>query len=164
MQVIQPYIEKGDIKLIYDDCVDEWSIEEGYRHMKKCLDLGVKVDAVLCGNDALAQGVIKALKEKGLAGEVLVSGQDAETAAIQNIMAGYQTMTVYKPIEAIADAAARVSMKLGRGEPITEAYHTTYNGQKMIPSILLDAMVVNRDNINMTVIAEGYLKQHNLTE
>ena len=164
MQVIQPYIEKGDINVIYDDCVDEWSSEEGYRHMIKCLDLGVKVDAVLCGNDALAQGVIRALKEKGLAGEVLVSGQDAETAAIQNIMAGYQTMTVYKPIEAIADASARVAIKLGRGEPITEAYHTTYNGQKMVQSILLDAMVVNRDNINMTVVAEGYLKQHNLND
>jgi D-xylose ABC transporter substrate-binding protein len=164
MQVIQPYIENGDIKVVYDDCVDEWNTEEGYRHMKKCLDSGVEVNAVLCGNDALAQGVIEALKERGLAGEVLVSGQDAETVAIQNIMAGYQTMTVYKPIEAISNTAAKVAIKLGKGEPITEAIHTTYNGEKMIPSILLDAMVVNRDNINMTVMSDGYLKDHNLVE
>jgi D-xylose ABC transporter substrate-binding protein len=164
MQVIQPYIEKGDIKVVYDDCVDEWSTEEGYRHMKKCLDSGLKVDAVLCGNDALAEGAIQALKERGMAGQVLVSGQDAETVAIQNIMAGYQTMTVYKPIEAIAITAANVATKLGRDEPITEAIHTTNNGQKMVPSILLDAMVVNRDNIDMTVVADGYLKKHNLTE
>jgi D-xylose ABC transporter substrate-binding protein len=164
MQVIQPYIEKGDIKVVYDDCVDEWSTEEGYRHMVKCLNLGIKVDAVLCGNDALAEGVIQALKEKGLAGQVLVSGQDAETVAIQNIMAGYQTMTVYKPIEIIAYTAANVAVKVGRGEPITEAIHTTYNGQKMVQSILLEAMVVNRDNINMTVMADGYLKKYNLAE
>jgi len=164
MQVIQPYIEKGDIKVVYDDCVDEWSTEEGYRLMVNCLNTGTKVDAVLCGNDALAEGVIQALKEKGLAGQVLVSGQDAETVAIQNIMAGYQTMTVYKPIEIIAYTAANVAVKVGRGEPITEAIHTTYNGQKMVQSILLDAMVVNRDNINMTVMADGYLKKYNLAE
>lgn len=164
LQVIQPYIENEDIRIVYDDCVDEWSSEEGYKHMKRCLDSGTKVDAVLCGNDALAQGVIKALQEYGLAGQVLVSGQDAETVAIQNIMAGYQTMTVYKPIEAIAFNAANLATKLGRGDPINEAIHTTYNGQKMVPSILLEAMVVNRDNINMTVVADGYLKRHNLPE
>jgi D-xylose ABC transporter substrate-binding protein len=164
MQVIQPYIENGDIKVIYDDCVDEWSTPEGYRHMKKCLDSGVKVDAVLCGNDALAEGAIQALKERGLAGQVLVSGQDAETVAIQNIIAGYQTMTVYKPIEAIAVSAANLAIKVGSGQPVTEAIHTTNNGQKMVQSILLPAMVVNRDNINMTVVAEGYLKEHKLSE
>jgi len=164
MQSIQPFIEKGDIKLIFDECVQEWSSEEGYRLMKKCLGVNEKIDAVLCGNDALAEGVIEALKEKGLAGQVLVSGQDAETVAIQNIMAGYQTMTVYKPIEAIAITAANLAIKLGRGEPITEAIHTTNNGQKMVQSILLNAMVVNRDNINMTVMADGYLKEHNLTD
>lgn len=163
LQVIQPYIENGDIKIVYDDCVDEWSTEEGYRHMKKCLGTGVEVDAVLCGNDALAEGAIRALKEKGLAGEVLVSGQDAETTAIQNIIAGYQTMTVYKPIEAIANSAANLAVKIGRGEEVPEAIHTTYNGEKMVRSILLPAMVVNRDNINMTVVAEGYLKEHNLS-
>jgi len=164
MQSIQPFIEKGDINLVFDECVEEWSTEEGYRLMKKCLAANEKIDAVLCGNDALAQGAIEALKEKGLAGQVLVSGQDAETIAIQNIMAGYQTMTVYKPIEAIAITAANLAIKVGRGEPITEAIHTTNNGQKMVQSILLESMVVNRDNINMTVIAEGYLKKHNLTE
>jgi len=164
MQTIQPLIEKGDINIVYDDCVDEWKTEEGYRHMMKCLDSGVKVDAVLCANDALAHGAIQALKEKGLAGEVLVSGQDAETVAIQNIMAGYQTMTVYKPIEMIAFATANAAIKLGRGEPILEAINTTNNGQKMVPSILLHAMVVNRDNIDMTVIADGYLKEHNIAQ
>ena len=99
-----------------------------------------------------------------LAGQVLVSGQDAESIAIQNIIAGYQTMTVYKPIEAIAYNAANLATKLGRDEPIIEAIHTTYNGQKMVPSILLEAMVVNRDNINMTVVADGYIKEHNLPE
>lgn len=164
MSVIQPLIEKGDIKIIYDNCVDEWSMEEGYRHMKNCLATGEKVDAVLCANDNLAQGAIKALKEAGLAGDVLVSGQDAESYAIQNILAGYQTMTVYKPIEAIAFAAANTAVKLGRGEPIIEATEYINNGEKMVPSILLNAMVVNKDNIDMTVRADGYLKEHNLID
>jgi D-xylose ABC transporter substrate-binding protein len=163
MSVLSPLIEKGDIKIIYDSFVSEWNTEEGYQQMKNALEVTRDIDAVLCANDALAEGAIRALKEADLAGEVLVSGQDAEIAAIQNIMAGFQTMTVYKPIEAIAFNAASTAIKLARDEPITRENQTIWNGQIMVPAILLPSMVVNRDNIDMTVISDGYLKEHNLT-
>jgi D-xylose ABC transporter substrate-binding protein len=162
LAVIQPLIEKGDIKIVFDSPVDDWNSEEGYRLMKKFLDGGGKVDAVLAANDALAQGVIRALEEKDLQGKVLVSGQDAEETSIRNIIAGTQTMTVYKPIEAIAFAAAHAAVRLGNNENVAEANQYLNNGKKMVPSILLTAMVVNKDNINMTVVADGYLKEHNL--
>ncbi len=162
ISVLQPLIEKGDINVVYDSCVNDWKTEEGYRHMKNVLEQTRDIDAVLCANDALAQGAIIALKEVNMAGEVLVSGQDAEAEAIRNILAGNQTMTVYKPIEAISFAAVNAAIKLARGEPITEANQYINNGQKMIPSILLPSMVVNKDNIDMTVISSGYLKEHNL--
>lgn len=164
MSVIQPLIEKGDIKVIYDGCVDEWSMEQGYANMIACIESGEKVDVVMCANDELARGAIKALKEHHLEGEVLVTGQDAEAEAIRNIIAGYQTMTVYKPIEAIANAAVRAAILIGRDEPVLAANQSINNGQRMVPAILLNPMVVNRDNINMTVMAEGYLKEHQLNE
>jgi D-xylose transport system substrate-binding protein len=164
MSVLQPLIEKGDIKVIYDSYVSEWDTEEGYQQMKNALEITKDINAVLCANDALAQGAIRALKEDNMAGEVLVSGQDAEAEAIQNILAGFQTMTVYKPIEAIAFTAANTAMKLAREEPITRENQTIYNGQIMVPAILLPSMVVNKDNIDMTVIADGYLKEHNLAQ
>ncbi len=164
MGVLQPLIEKGDIKIIYDSYVNEWDTEEGYQHMKKALQVTTDIDAVLCANDALAEGAIRALMEVDLAGKVLVSGQDAEAVAIQNIIAGYQTMTVYKPIEAIAFAAANAAIKLAREEPISEANLYINNGERMVPSILLPSMVVNKDNINMTVMADGYFQEHKIDE
>ena len=162
MSVLQPLIEKGDIKIIYDSFVSEWNTEEGYQQMKNALEITNNINAVLCANDALAQGAIRALKEADMAGEVLVSGQDAEVDAIQNILAGFQTMTVYKPIEAIAFTAAGTALKLAREEPITRENQTIWNGEIMVPAILLPSMVVNKDNIDMTVISDGYLKEHNL--
>lgn len=162
MSVLQPLIEKGDIKIVYDSCVAEWNPDLGYKHMKNCLAVNNKIDAVLCANDMLAQGAIKALKEVGLAGEVLVSGQDAEADAIRSIIAGNQTMTVYKPIEAIAFVAASTAIKLANQEPVVEANQYINNGVKMIPSILLQSMVVNRDNINMTVMTEDYFREHDI--
>ncbi|MBS0001299.1 MAG: substrate-binding domain-containing protein [Cyclobacteriaceae bacterium] len=164
MGVLQPLIEKGDIKVVYDSFVNEWDTEEGYNHMKSALKNSNSINAVLCANDALAQGAIRALEESSLAGSVLVSGQDAELEAIRNIMAGYQTMTVYKPIEAIAYTAANTAIKLAKHEPVTHENETIWNGQKMVPAILLPSMVVNRDNIDMTVISDGYLKEHNLVQ
>lgn len=163
MSVLQPLIEKGDIKIIYDSFVNEWDTEEGYQQMKNALKISHDLNAVLCANDALAEGAIRALKESNLAGDVLVSGQDAEIEAIQNILAGFQTMTVYKPIEAIAFTAANTAIKLARNEPITRENQTIWNGQIMVPAILLPSMVVNKDNIDMTVISDGYLKEHNLS-
>jgi ABC-type xylose transport system substrate-binding protein len=164
MSVLQPLIEKGDIKIIYDSFVKDWDTDEGYSQMKTALDHSKNINAVLCANDALAKGAIRALEESELAGSVLVSGQDAEIDAIRNIMTGYQTMTVYKPIEAIAYNAANTAIKLARNEHITHENQTIWNGQKMVPAILLPSMVVNRDNIDMTVISDGYLKQHNLVQ
>ncbi len=164
MSVLQPIIDKGDIKIVYDSCVREWKTELGYQQMKNALKVTKEIDAVLCGNDALAQGVINALKEENMEGQVLVSGQDAETEAIQNIIAGYQTMTVYKPIEAIAHAAANTAIKLAKQEPVTEANQYINNGERMVPSILLPSMVVNKSNINTRVMAEGYLKEHNISK
>ena len=160
--VLQPLIEKGDISIVFDSNVKEWNSAEGYRLAKSALKANHDLDAILAANDVLADGAIRALNEEGLAGKVLVSGQDAETVAIRNIIAGVQTMTVYKPIEAIAFAAANAAFRLARKEPLPDANDYINNGKKMAPSILLESMVVNKDNINMRVIADSYLKEHNL--
>lgn len=165
MSVIQPYVERGDIKIVYDQFVDVWHKDEGYKHMNYCLEsCNNKVEAVIAANDALAEGAIKALDEHGLAGKVLVSGQDAELEACQRIVGGTQTMTVYKPIEAIATTAAKVAFNLARNEPITEAHLSVNNGEKLVPAILLPPMVVNKETIKLTVVADGYLKEQRIFE
>jgi D-xylose transport system substrate-binding protein len=150
MGILQPYIERGDIKIVYDKMVDAWTFENGYNAAKECLK-NYKVDAFICGNDLLARGTIKLLQEKGLAGKVLVAGQDADTEACENIVQGLQTMSVYKSIEDIAANAARMAIDLARGTPITYATFTVNNGVKLVPSLLIDPISVNKGNIGLEI-------------
>jgi D-xylose transport system substrate-binding protein len=152
MGVLQPYIERGDIKIVYDKMVSAWTFDEGYIAAKECLRKG-KVDAIICGNDLLARGAIKALEEKGLAGKVLVAGQDADSEARENIVKGMQTMTVYKSIEEIASNAARMAMDMALGNTIFYATYTVNNGAKLVPALLIDPMSVHKGNIGMEIMA-----------
>lgn len=147
--VLQPYIQIKDIKIIFDSTVKEWSENEGYRLMTECLKSAEEPNAVLAANDDLANGVIRALKEAGLAGKVLVSGQDADSEAIKNILSGNQTMTVYKPIETIAFSAVNAVFRLTKKEPLLEANKYINTGKKMVPSILLPSTAVSKDNIKI---------------
>ncbi|MDZ7604603.1 MAG: substrate-binding domain-containing protein [Cyclobacteriaceae bacterium] len=119
-----------------------------------------ELDAVVASNDQIAEGVCKALTEKGLIGKVLVSGQDAETSACKRIMTGEQTMTVYKYVESLANAAANVAIALGHGADIPYSQTTINNGQIMVPAIMLPNVIqVTRENMRMTVIADGFIDE-----
>jgi D-xylose ABC transporter substrate-binding protein len=150
MGILQPYIERGDIKVVYNKMVKSWSYDEGYEATKECLSNN-KVDAIICGNDLLASGAIKALQERGLAGKVLVAGQDADTKARENIVLGLQAMSVYKSIEDLASNAARMAMDLAKGNTIFYAIYTVNNGTKLVPSLLIDPISVNKGNIGMEI-------------
>lgn len=150
MGIFQPYIERGDIKIVYNKMVNNWAFDEGYEAAKDCLN-HFKVDAIIAGNDLLARGAIKALQEKGLAGKVLVAGQDADTQAREYIVQGYQTMSVYKSIEDIASNAARMAMDMAYGNRVFYANLTVNNGLKMVPSLLIDPIAVNKGNIGMEI-------------
>ncbi|WP_245994981.1 substrate-binding domain-containing protein [Mangrovibacterium diazotrophicum] len=165
MNVLQPMIDKGDINVVGSKFVSSWEGNDGYKMVKEILDSGETVDAIIAGNDALASGAIQALKEKDLAGKVLVAGQDADIGAIRNIMLGDQTITVYKPIESLAYNAADAAMKLAKGKnPSDNMSFTVNNGHRLVPAILLDGQVVNKQNIRMTVISEGFVAEQEIFE
>ena len=93
-------MDKGDIKIVADQWAKDWQAVEALKIMENALTrTDNKVDAVVASNDGTAGGAIQALAEQKLAGKVLVSGQDADLAACQRIVAGTQTMTIYKPIK-----------------------------------------------------------------
>jgi len=156
MNVLQPLVEKGDIKIVYNEFTEAWEEEEGYEHTMKIFAENEQVDAIIAGNDAIAFGVIKALHEKELDGEVLLAGMDADLRNLQEIVAGHQTCTVYKPYEKLASTAAELAFKLARGEESENTFQTISNGQKLVPVVFHDGMVVNRENLKLTVISEGY--------
>ncbi len=158
MNELQPLVEKGDIKIVYNEFTDSWDESEGYAHTKKILKNSKDIDAIIAGNDAIARGVLKALLEAGKEGKVLLAGMDADLFNLQEIVAGHQTCTIYKPYEKLAATAAELAMKLGNGEEYERTFQTISNGEMLVPSVFHDGMLVNRENLKLTVISEGYKK------
>ncbi|MET0552157.1 MAG: D-xylose ABC transporter substrate-binding protein [Vicinamibacteria bacterium] len=157
LNVLQPSIDKGDIKVVADQWAKDWQPVEALKIMENALTKNHnQVDAVVVSNDGTAGGALQAIGEQKLAGKVLVTGQDADLAACQRIVAGTQTMTIYKPIEALATKAADLAVKLARKEAVTEPTRPVNNGKKDVPSILLDSIVVDKANLDATVIKDGY--------
>jgi D-xylose transport system substrate-binding protein len=156
MKVLQPYIDRGDIKVLADGYTKDWLPSEAYLSMLKAIDSAKgNIAAVLASNDGLAGGAIQALREHNLAGKVLVSGQDADLAAVICIAQGVQSMTVYKPVGNEAVVAAEEAVRLAKGEK-TRANKTASNGKADIPAILLKPIVVTKENIKTTVVQDGF--------
>ncbi len=156
MKVLQPHIDRGDIKVIADGYTKDWLPSEAYLFMLKAIDSAHgDIAAVLASNDGLAGGAIQALREHHLAGKVLVSGQDADLAAVICIAQGIQSMTVYKPVPNEAEVAAEEAVRLAKGEKM-RANRTISDGKGDVPAILLKPVLVTRDNIKTTVVKDGF--------
>jgi D-xylose transport system substrate-binding protein len=165
MNVLQPLMEKGNIEVVIDQYVNNWDADEAYAIIYDYLSNSApELKAIIAGNDELASGAIRALQEHNLQREVLVAGQDADLEAIRNIVAGYQTISIFKPIDAMAYTAAEMAIKLAKEEGPFNTNVTVHNGQKLVPSILLPSQVVNRENIKMTVVSEGFLDEEEIYE
>lgn len=161
MNILQPLITRKDIDIVLDQNVENWDPEIAYTIVNNYLNNSGELDAIIASNDMISKGAIKALEEHDLAGEVLVSGQDAETDACKRIVDGTQTMTVYKYIESLAGAAVNIALALAENGAIPYSQTTVNNGKIMVPSIQLPNMIqVNKENMRMTVIADGYLDEN----
>lgn len=156
MKVLQPAIDRGDIKIVADQWAREWLAEDALKHVENALTQNANnVTAIVTSNDGTAGGVIQALSAKGLAGKVLVSGQDADLAALQRIVAGTQSMTVYKPIHLLAAKAAEAAVALAQGEKLQPG-RTVNNGRIDVPFIHIEPISVDARNIDDTVVKDGY--------
>ena len=112
---------------------------------------------VYAANDGTAGGAIAAMKSAGIDPTTRPStGQDAELAAVQRILIGEQYMTVYKAIKPEAEAAAELAVSLLTGEEPTQTTAPVNNGLEDVPSILLEPIAVTKDNINDTIVADGF--------
>ncbi len=154
-RVLEPYIARGDIAVVHEDWAEDWKPENAKRIVNAAITAsGPGIDAVLASNDGTAGGAIQALSEEGLAGKVLVTGQDAETVALQRIAAGTQAMTIYKPLQTLAAGAAELAVRLA-DRRIVVAKQAVHNGQVEVPAVLYDVVTVTRDNIVDTVVRDG---------
>ena len=157
-------VEKGFSKVMEDNQVtildsmhaDGWKAELASAYVYDHMDIVSEADAIMCGNDNLASKVVHALKEKRLAGEIMVAGQDADLEACQRIVEGTQVMTVYKPVEKLARKAAECAVLLAEGRELPEEAGTIESGAYEVPYIGLEPIGVDQNNINDVIIGSGF--------
>jgi D-xylose transport system substrate-binding protein len=157
--ILKPAEARGDIKIVSNQFAKEWKAEEAQRLTEDALTKTNRdITAIVASNDGTAGGAISALQAAGIAdGKVLVTGQDAQLDAVQRIAKGTQTMTIYKPIKPLADSAVDAALKLAYGQPL-DAKDKVNNGKLDVPSILQEPQAVDKDNLDATIIKDGYHK------
>jgi D-xylose transport system substrate-binding protein len=161
MEILKPAIDKNDIKVVSDQFAKEWKAEEALRITEDALTkTNNNIQAIVASNDGTAGGAISALPPQ-LVGKVLVTGQDASLDAVQRVVEGKQTMTIYKPIQPLAFSAVDSAIKLANGEKL-DAKDKINNGKIDVPAMLFEPMVLDKSNVMQTVIKDGYQKMEDV--
>jgi len=179
--VLKPYIDAG--KLVTpsgkapasnDDWasigIQGWKSETAQAEMQNRLNSfyagGDKVDVVLSPNDSLALGIAQALDGAGYKpGDdwPILTGQDADQANVLNILAGKQSMSVWKDTRALGDRVAEMIKSLAAGSEVEVNDTETYdNGVKVVPSYLLDPTVVVADTVEEILVGSEFYKAEDL--
>jgi D-xylose transport system substrate-binding protein len=162
-EVLKPYIDRGDIKIVLEKHLDTWNSIDAYNMVQSFLEKNkIPIDAIIAANDELAGGSIMALEMAQSGDTPVITGQDASVGGCQNIIDGKQNMTVYKSIRNLATQSAQNCVRLARGESALGINSVMSNGTKDIPAMLLKTVVVDKNNMKQTVIADGYLKAEQL--
>ncbi|MCJ7840483.1 sugar-binding protein [Lederbergia sp. NSJ-179] len=169
MSILQPYIDEG--KLVVKsgqtgmDKVStlRWDGAQAQARMENLLSTHYtdeEVDAILSPYDGISIGVIAALKNIGYKELPVITGQDAELASVKSIVAGEQTATIFKDTRKLAEKAVEMVSAVLEGEEAEVNDTETYdNGKKIVPSYLLDPVLVDIDNYKEILIDSGYYKE-----
>ncbi|MEU7904636.1 multiple monosaccharide ABC transporter substrate-binding protein [Actinoplanes sp. NPDC049118] len=177
MSILQPYIDaktlvvksnQTDFKTV---AILRWKPEVAQKRMEDLLTStykgGAKVDGVLSPYDGLSIGILSALKSSGYgtAGQPypVVTGQDAEVASVKSIIAGEQYATIYKDTRKLADTTVQMADAVLKGQtPQTNNNKDYDNGVKVVPSQLLDSVIIYKSNYKKELVDSGYYKESDL--
>jgi len=154
-------IDGSEFKVAKEYDTPDWSPDKAQQEMEQAITAVGKDGfvGVYAANDGTAGGAIAAMKGNGIDPKTRpTTGQDAELAAIQRILAGEQYMTVYKAIKPEAEAAAELAVALVRGEepPSGLVNGEKDNGMKQVPSVLLEPVAVTKENIQDTIVKDEF--------
>ncbi len=154
---LKPHIDNGNVNVIYESFIEQWSDVVAHHEMQKVISLyGTDIDAVISGFDGMSDAVIDVLKKYNLEGKVAITGQDAELRGCRNIVAGYQTMTLYHPLKALAEKAAEIAIDLAKGKNTKEFVNSSeFNGFEDIPTHRVNSIIITKDNIDKELIDTG---------
>lgn len=149
------FVKYPGVYHVLDFYADNWSYDQAYDQVSSLLDAGTKIDAIVCGNDGLAGGAIRALSERRLAGSIPVVGQDADISACQYVVEGSQLITIYKPISLLARQAAEFAVSMARNEFVPPEA-TILDGTYPVPVHWLSPVGVSKVNMKDVIIDSGF--------
>ncbi len=153
---LDPAIKRKDVQVVEEIWLEQWSSDEALEKIGQVLERRRDIDAISCANDQIASAAIQLLSEYRLAGKVAVVGQDADIGACQKVVEGTQLMTVYKPIAKLANSAAGVAVALAHGKRVPTEMAVDNKSGVMIPFYIQEPLSVFRDNMDTTVIRDGF--------
>ncbi len=166
-EVLQEYIDSGRLRVpsgkieFSETTIHRWRKEEAQNRMNYLLhnvyNDGTKLDAVICASDGIATGVIRALDSQRTENQPLITGQDGDIVAVKNIIAGKQSMTLFKDTRLLAQKCAETVEALFNGDTIEVNDTSTYNNNIFVyPAYLCQPILETKDNNKEVFLTSGY--------
>jgi D-xylose transport system substrate-binding protein len=156
--VLKPLYAKGELKKGPDQFVPGWDNQKaGTIFEQMLIKTGNKIDAVAAANDGLANAVVVALKSHKLS-PIPLSGQDATSQGVQNIISGWQTMTVFKDVRKLAAAAAKAAINIVKGKKVPTTGSVKTKGRSLEPAFLIAPQSITKANYKL-LFTSGFLKR-----
>lgn len=163
--ILDPLFASGELHKVYEQYTPMWVAATAQTEMAAALTANNNnIQVAYVANDGMADAAVAALKAQSLNGKVLVTGQDAELAAVRNILTGDQSMTVYKPIKKLADSVGKLVAAMSNGTSTSEIAtgQSKTTGGATVPSIFNQVIAVDKSNVATTVVADGFLTKADL--
>ncbi len=156
--VLKAALASGDIKNVGESYTPEWLPAKAQTNMEQILTKnGNKVTAVVASNDGTAGGAVAALAAQGLAGQVPVSGQDGDKAALNRIALGTQTVSVWKDARELGKNAATIATQMAAGTKLADLKGTKmFDGgpsHVKMTSLLLAPVAITKNNLDVVITA-----------
>ena len=156
--VLKPLYKSGALKAGPDQFVPGWDNQKAGTIFEQMLvKTGNKIDGVAAANDGIANAVVVALKAHKLK-PIPLSGQDATTQGVQNIISGWQTMTVFKDVRQLAKAAASAAVAIVKGTKLPTTGTVKTKGRSLEPAYLIAPQSITKANYKL-LFTSGFLKK-----
>ncbi|WP_054742636.1 multiple monosaccharide ABC transporter substrate-binding protein [Cellulosilyticum ruminicola] len=173
MKVLQPYIDEGKLVVksgsttLAECATPSWSTEEAQKRMENIISAyysdGTKLDAVLSSNDSVANGITNALVASYNGDFPILTGQDCDITSVKNILAGKQSMSIFKDTRTLASQVVKMVTAIVNGEEVPVNDTTTYdNGTGIIPSYLCEPVFADANNYKELLVDSGYYTEDQL--
>lgn len=159
-EYLKPYIDKGDITLVYRTFTEGWSEVNAKKALQRVVDFSDKsIDVLLASNDNIALSALSIFDESNIKQPVVITGQDATLDACRSIVRNGQTMTIYKSTNQMAKESIQLAIDIIKGNKINKINGRIFNNRIEVPTLYMPPVVVDKSNLDQAVIADGmYLR------